>query len=424
MGVEIKVENLTKSFGKDLIWGDVTLTIPAGEICVMLGPSGTGKSVFLKTLIGLLKPTRAASDRGARHRELLGEGPLRGPQAVRRAVPGRRDVRLDGPLRQRRLPAARAHQEVRVRDPQHRHGEDGPRRSRRCRAQAPRRDLRRYAQARRPGPGAGPRPRDRALRRAGLRPRPGPYGVPQPAHRRPERADRRDVPDRHPRHQHRPDGAGQHRAALPQAPGDVRPPRDAAVLRGAGRPAVPQRPAGRPDRHVGGEGRRRARGREGPGAAAAAPDPAADRAHQRQAPAQPARPGRLVPGRTASTPPPGSFEDTTACSPREPDHGHVLDHLRARPAARRHGREAVRLRPRRRPGAVQATLPAAGVPAAGLVHRLGHDHPDRAGRDPVRRGHRAAGRRPDQAVRRPVLHRLGRRCWRWSGRPGRSRPRC
>jgi phospholipid/cholesterol/gamma-HCH transport system ATP-binding protein len=56
VGVEIKVENLTKAFGKDLIWGDVTLTIPAGEVCVMLGPSGTGKSVFLKTLIGLLKP--------------------------------------------------------------------------------------------------------------------------------------------------------------------------------------------------------------------------------------------------------------------------------------------------------------------------------------------------------------------------------
>ncbi len=56
MGVEIKIEHLTKSFGKQLIWGDVSLTIPAGEICVMLGPSGTGKSVLLKVLIGLLKP--------------------------------------------------------------------------------------------------------------------------------------------------------------------------------------------------------------------------------------------------------------------------------------------------------------------------------------------------------------------------------
>jgi phospholipid/cholesterol/gamma-HCH transport system ATP-binding protein len=56
MGVEIEIKDLTKSFGKQLIWGDVTMTIPAGEICVMLGPSGTGKSVLLKTIIGLLKP--------------------------------------------------------------------------------------------------------------------------------------------------------------------------------------------------------------------------------------------------------------------------------------------------------------------------------------------------------------------------------
>jgi len=60
MGVEIEIKDLTKSFGKQLIWGDVTLTIPAGEICVMLGPSGTGKSVLLKTIIGLLKPDRGS----------------------------------------------------------------------------------------------------------------------------------------------------------------------------------------------------------------------------------------------------------------------------------------------------------------------------------------------------------------------------
>jgi phospholipid/cholesterol/gamma-HCH transport system ATP-binding protein len=60
MGVEIEIKDLTKSFGKQLIWGDVTLTIPAGEICVMLGPSGTGKSVLLKTIIGLLKPDQGS----------------------------------------------------------------------------------------------------------------------------------------------------------------------------------------------------------------------------------------------------------------------------------------------------------------------------------------------------------------------------
>ncbi|MFD7303060.1 ABC transporter ATP-binding protein [Streptomyces pharetrae] len=56
MGIEVVVEGLTKSFGKQRIWQDVSLTLPAGEVSVMLGPSGTGKTVFLKSLIGLLKP--------------------------------------------------------------------------------------------------------------------------------------------------------------------------------------------------------------------------------------------------------------------------------------------------------------------------------------------------------------------------------
>src|SRR5690349_18472720 len=50
MGVDVAVTNLTKQFGKQLIWKGVSLTLPAGEISVMLGPSGTGKSVFLKAL--------------------------------------------------------------------------------------------------------------------------------------------------------------------------------------------------------------------------------------------------------------------------------------------------------------------------------------------------------------------------------------
>ncbi|MBA2897135.1 phospholipid/cholesterol/gamma-HCH transport system ATP-binding protein [Nonomuraea soli] len=58
VGVEVVVEGLTKSFGRQVIWEDVTLTLPAGGISVLLGPSGTGKSVFLKTLVGLLRPDR------------------------------------------------------------------------------------------------------------------------------------------------------------------------------------------------------------------------------------------------------------------------------------------------------------------------------------------------------------------------------
>ncbi len=56
MGVEIRVEGLSKSFGSQVIWQDVSFTVPAGEISAMLGPSGTGKSVLLKSLVGLLRP--------------------------------------------------------------------------------------------------------------------------------------------------------------------------------------------------------------------------------------------------------------------------------------------------------------------------------------------------------------------------------
>ncbi|GAA4548831.1 ABC transporter ATP-binding protein [Pseudonocardia xishanensis] len=59
-GVEVTVEGLSKSFGRANIWSDVTLTLPPGEVSVLLGPSGTGKSVFLKSLIGLLKPEKGS----------------------------------------------------------------------------------------------------------------------------------------------------------------------------------------------------------------------------------------------------------------------------------------------------------------------------------------------------------------------------
>lgn len=60
MGVEVSVEGLTKSFGVQNIWQDVSLTLPRGEVSALLGPSGTGKSVFLKSLIGLLRPERGS----------------------------------------------------------------------------------------------------------------------------------------------------------------------------------------------------------------------------------------------------------------------------------------------------------------------------------------------------------------------------
>lgn len=55
---EISIKELTKSFGPQTVLEDITCDIPKGKITLMLGPSGTGKSVFLKHLVGLLKPDR------------------------------------------------------------------------------------------------------------------------------------------------------------------------------------------------------------------------------------------------------------------------------------------------------------------------------------------------------------------------------
>ncbi|HYS16687.1 MAG TPA: ATP-binding cassette domain-containing protein [Candidatus Binatia bacterium] len=52
----IKVEGLTKSFGRQKVLRELSLEVPTGSITVIIGRSGGGKSVFLKHLIGLLRP--------------------------------------------------------------------------------------------------------------------------------------------------------------------------------------------------------------------------------------------------------------------------------------------------------------------------------------------------------------------------------
>jgi phospholipid/cholesterol/gamma-HCH transport system ATP-binding protein len=52
----IKIHNLWKRFGKLQVLAGMDLNINDGETLVILGPSGIGKSVLLKHIIGLLKP--------------------------------------------------------------------------------------------------------------------------------------------------------------------------------------------------------------------------------------------------------------------------------------------------------------------------------------------------------------------------------
>ena len=54
-GAAISVRGVTKSFGAHTVLRDVTFDVPRGGITAILGPSGTGKSVLLKVIIGLLR---------------------------------------------------------------------------------------------------------------------------------------------------------------------------------------------------------------------------------------------------------------------------------------------------------------------------------------------------------------------------------
>ncbi len=52
----IVVENLKKRFGKKVVHDGVSFTVYDGEIFVIMGPSGTGKSVLLKQIARLIEP--------------------------------------------------------------------------------------------------------------------------------------------------------------------------------------------------------------------------------------------------------------------------------------------------------------------------------------------------------------------------------
>ena len=50
---ELKIENLSKSFGSVKVIEDVSFIVHDGEFCIVLGPSGCGKSTILRLVSGL-----------------------------------------------------------------------------------------------------------------------------------------------------------------------------------------------------------------------------------------------------------------------------------------------------------------------------------------------------------------------------------
>lgn len=56
MSVKIKLENVCKAFGKKVVLNNISLEIEEKKSLVILGRSGTGKSVLIKNICSLMKP--------------------------------------------------------------------------------------------------------------------------------------------------------------------------------------------------------------------------------------------------------------------------------------------------------------------------------------------------------------------------------
>lgn len=53
----LEVRNISKRFGNLVAVGDVTLTVPKGELRAIIGPNGAGKTTFFNLISGSIRPT-------------------------------------------------------------------------------------------------------------------------------------------------------------------------------------------------------------------------------------------------------------------------------------------------------------------------------------------------------------------------------
>lgn len=56
--IALEVQNIHKAFGSKIVHRGVTFNLRRGEVLALLGGSGTGKSVILRSIIGLEKPDK------------------------------------------------------------------------------------------------------------------------------------------------------------------------------------------------------------------------------------------------------------------------------------------------------------------------------------------------------------------------------
>lgn len=56
MTMDIRVENLTKAYGNELIYHNFGISFPENKITGIMGPSGSGKTTLLNLLAGVIAP--------------------------------------------------------------------------------------------------------------------------------------------------------------------------------------------------------------------------------------------------------------------------------------------------------------------------------------------------------------------------------
>lgn len=61
MSARIEVEHLSKSIRSTEVLIDVSLSVPAGEVVGLAGPNGSGKTMLMRAILGLVRPTKGTA---------------------------------------------------------------------------------------------------------------------------------------------------------------------------------------------------------------------------------------------------------------------------------------------------------------------------------------------------------------------------
>ena len=152
----ISLRGVTKRFGSHTVLEDITFDVPKGKITAIMGPSGTGKSVLLKNIIGLLRPE--AGEIWVDGEEIVGMGEKDLYRVRRKFGVLFQDGALFGsmnlfdniafPLREHTKKTEKEIREIVLEKAEHGRPARPP-------EEVPRRGVRRHEEAGRPGPGAG-----------------------------------------------------------------------------------------------------------------------------------------------------------------------------------------------------------------------------------------------------------------------------